>query len=292
MKTIYGVTGASGHLGSLAIQHLIKRGAAAHDIVAFVRTPSKASALASQGVRVASLDYTWPVADQTRAIREAGVTRLLLVPSPDVFHSRAEQHKAVIEASKAASVEFLAVITLLRATETAALLAVDYQETERALKASGLTHTILRNGWYTENIIGEAAASGAVTSCAAVPALTPAARTDLAEAAAVVLLKGPAAYAGAVLELAGDEEVTLQQIAEAVAQRTGKAVPFRKVTPAEARAGLAKAMPPPLPEVFASSDEAIGRGEMIDKSGTLRTVIGHPTTTLSEAVAAFFSGQQ
>eukprot|EP00727_Mastigamoeba_balamuthi_P003280 m51a1_g1295 hypothetical protein (292) ;mRNA; r:184725-185600 len=291
MKTIYGVTGASGHLGSLAIQHLIKRGAAPKDIVAFVHTPSKASALAAQGVRVASLDYTSPVADQARAIREAGVTRLLLVPSPDLFHSRADQHKAVIEASKAASVEFLAAISLLKASETGAIMAGDYKETERALKSSGLKFAILRNTWYTENVIGEAATSGAVTSCTAVPTLTPAARTDLAEAGAVVLLKGPTTYAGAVLELAGDEEVTLPQIAEAVAKRTGKAVAFRKVTPAEARAGLAKVMPPPLPEVFTSSDEAIGRGEMIDKSGTLRTVIGHPTTTLSETVAAFFSSQ-
>eukprot|EP00727_Mastigamoeba_balamuthi_P011554 m51a1_g7020 hypothetical protein (297) ;mRNA; r:40960-41850 len=293
MSATYGVTGASGHLGGLAVKHLIARGAAPADIVAFVRDPSKpvSQALASQGVRLAALDYTWPVADQTRAIREAGVTRMLLVPSSDLFHSRAEQHRAVIASAKAAGcVQFLAVVSLLRADKSTALLGADYRETERALWASGLaSFALLRNTWYVENVIGEAAGTGAVTSCGAVPSLTPAARTDLAEAAAAVLLKGPAAYGGAVLELAGDDEVTLPQIAEAVGRRLGKAVPFRPVTAAEMRAGLAKAMPPPLPDLIASSDEAIGKGEMTDKSRTLSAVLGHPTMTLAQAVDAFFA---
>eukprot|EP00727_Mastigamoeba_balamuthi_P010784 m51a1_g6328 hypothetical protein (298) ;mRNA; r:3775-4852 len=284
-----GVTGASGHLGRLAIQHLIKRGAAPADIVALVRDPSKVSDLAAQGVRVAALDYTWPVPAQARALRNAGISRLLFVSSPDLLHNRAEQHRSVVAAAKDSAVQFVAFTSLLKASETAALLAADDRDTEEALRARGLSYAVLRNGWYTENVIGEAATTGAVTSCAAMPSLTPAAREDLAEAAAVVLLEGPARFDGAVLELAGDEEVTLQQVAEAVAKLTGKAVAYRKVTAAEARAGLAKAMPAPLPDVFVSSDEALGRGELIDRSGTLRSLLGHPTTTLDQAVDSFFA---
>eukprot|EP00727_Mastigamoeba_balamuthi_P010823 m51a1_g6363 hypothetical protein (289) ;mRNA; r:110783-111649 len=285
----YGVTGASGHLGRLAVQHLIKHGAAPKDVVALVRDPSKVSDLAAQGVRVATLDYMAPAADQTRAIREAGVTRLLLVSSSDILHDRAAQHRAVIAAAKSAGVEFLAYTSLLRATETAAPLANDHKATEQALRDSGLAFAVLRNGWYMENTIGEAAGRGAVTSCAAVPSLTPAARTDFAEAAAIVLTKGPAVYGGAVLELAGDEEVTLPHIAEAVGKKLGKTVPFHKVTPAEARAGLSQALPAPLPDILAASDEALGRGELTDKSGTLRKILGRPTTTLSQAIDAFFA---
>eukprot|EP00727_Mastigamoeba_balamuthi_P010799 m51a1_g6341 hypothetical protein (289) ;mRNA; f:35515-36381 len=285
----YGVTGASGQLGRLAVQHLMKHGVAAGEVVALVRDPAKAADLAALGVRVAALDYTAPAEEQARALRGAGVRRLLLVSSGDAFGDRRGQHRAAIAAARAAGVEFVAYTSVLRATETAAPLARDHRDTEEAVRGSGLAHAVLRNGWYTENIIGEAARTGAVTSCAAVPSHTPAARTDLAEAAAIVLIRGPAAYAGAVLELAGDDEVTLPQIADAVARKLGKPVPFRTVTPAEARAGLAQALPAPLPDILVGSDEALGRGELTDRSGTLRQILGRPTTTLTQAVDAFFA---
>eukprot|EP00727_Mastigamoeba_balamuthi_P013945 m51a1_g9173 hypothetical protein (289) ;mRNA; f:42360-43226 len=285
----YGVTGAGGHLGKLTVQHLIKHGVAPVDVVAFVRNPSKVSDLAGLGVTVATLDYTAPVADLTRTIRESGVTRLMLVSSSDAWNDRKGQHRAVIAASKSARVEFLAYSSVLKATETAAPLASDHRDTEQALRDSGLDFCILRNGSYTENFIGEAVGTGAVTSCAAVPSLTPAARTDLAEAAAIVLIKGPEVYGGAFLELAGDEEVTLPQIAEAVGKKLGQAVPFRKVTPAEARAWLSKGLPAPLPYILAGSDEALGRGELTDKSETLRKILGRPTTTLIQAVDTFIA---
>jgi NAD(P)H dehydrogenase (quinone) len=49
---VYAVTGASGHLGRLAIQELLSRDVPASNIVAIVRTRGKVADLAARGVQV------------------------------------------------------------------------------------------------------------------------------------------------------------------------------------------------------------------------------------------------
>ena len=58
--TTYAVTGASGHLGRLAVQDLLTRGVPAADVVAIVRTPARAAGLAERGVQVRQGDYDRP----------------------------------------------------------------------------------------------------------------------------------------------------------------------------------------------------------------------------------------
>lgn len=74
--TTYAVTGATGGLGSAAVEALLDRGVAAGDVVAVVRNPEKADALRSAGVDVRVADYSDPT-----ALRAAvtGVDRVLLV---------------------------------------------------------------------------------------------------------------------------------------------------------------------------------------------------------------------
>lgn len=50
------VTGATGHLGRLAVDALLRRGVPASDVVAVVRNPEKAADLAAQGVQVRTAD--------------------------------------------------------------------------------------------------------------------------------------------------------------------------------------------------------------------------------------------
>lgn len=58
--TTYAVTGASGHLGHLAVASLLTRGVPAGQVVALARTTDKAADLASRGVDVRHADYTDP----------------------------------------------------------------------------------------------------------------------------------------------------------------------------------------------------------------------------------------
>lgn len=91
------ITGATGHLGRLVVADLIDRGNAPSEIVAAVRSPEKAAALADRGVTVRKADY-----DQPETLRSAfeGVERLLLISSSEVGE-RARTIAAIVAQSTA-----------------------------------------------------------------------------------------------------------------------------------------------------------------------------------------------
>ncbi|MBD0684355.1 hypothetical protein CGA22_07435 [Pseudomonas sp. PSB18] len=104
------ITGASGQLGRLVIQSLLER-VPAEQVIALVRDPGKVQDLAAQGVVVRTADYNQP-ATLTAALK--GVDKLLLISSNELGN-RAAQHRAVIDAAKAAGVTLLAYTSVLHA---------------------------------------------------------------------------------------------------------------------------------------------------------------------------------
>ena len=114
------VTGASGHLGHLAVESLLQRGVPAGDVVAIARTPESIADLTERGVEVRRADY------DDRASLEAafaGVDRLLFV-SGSAVGQRIVQHTNVIEAAKASGVGFVAYTSIIRADRSDLILAV------------------------------------------------------------------------------------------------------------------------------------------------------------------------
>jgi len=140
------ITGATGQLGRLVIEKLKTR-TAPSNIVALVRSPAKAADL---GIAARAADYAKP---ETLASALAQVDTLLLISSSEVGQ-RAQQHRNVIEAAKKAGVKHIVYTSLLHADTSVLNLAEEHIATEQMLKASGIVHTILRNGWYTENYTG------------------------------------------------------------------------------------------------------------------------------------------
>lgn len=149
------ITGATGQLGHLVIEQLLKT-VPASQIVAIVRNPAKAQALSQQGIVVRQADYTDEAAF-TAAL--SGVDKLLLISSSEVGQ-RATQHQNVINAAKTAGVKFIAYTSLLHADNSPLGLHVEHVATEKALAASGIPYALLRNGWYTENYGERAACAG------------------------------------------------------------------------------------------------------------------------------------
>ena len=76
------ITGATGQLGKLVIEGLLQTVPANH-IVAAVRTPAKAKALAEKGVEVREADYTRP---ETLGKAFAGGTKVLLISGNELGH--------------------------------------------------------------------------------------------------------------------------------------------------------------------------------------------------------------
>lgn len=274
--TTIAITGATGQLGRLAVAALKARGSSP---IALARSPEKAADL---GVPVRAFDYT--TADPTAL---TGVDTLVLISSND-FTDRAGQHRKVIAAAKAAGVGRVVYTSILKGAASPMILARDHVATEAALKDSGLSYTILRNGWYSENYTGALGAAiqhGAILGAAGEGRVSSAARKDYAEAIAVTALDD--AHAGKVYELAGDGSHSGADLAATVAKAAGKPVTYVSMPGAEyAKALQGFGLPEGFAQVLSDSDVQAGKGALQDDSRTLSRLIGRPTTPLAETVAA------
>lgn len=276
------VTGASGQLGRLVVEALLRREAG--PVVAIVRDPSKVADLADRGVEVRQASY-----DDSEALDRAlaGVDRLLLVSGTD-FGKRVDQHTNVIRAAERAGVQLLAYTSIPGGPENPMILAQEHIGTESALVASTVPYTLLRNSWYWENFLERAAAaaeSGVLPGAAGDGRVSGAARADYAEAAAVVLSTD--GHAGRVYELGGDEHATLSDLAQAISQVTAKEVRYRDLSEADYAAALEETgMPATMTPVFADVDTGTRNGHLEVTTGDLVKLIGRPAAAPADIFRA------
>ncbi|GAA1457340.1 NAD(P)H-binding protein [Williamsia maris] len=280
--TIYGVTGATGQLGRLAVDDLIERGTPAGDIVAIVRDEAKASGLADHGVVVRVADYA-DTAALTTAF--AGVDRLLFISGSEVG-SRVAQHSSVVDAAVAAQVGLVAYTSILEADTSGLSLAAEHVATEKALADSGLPHILLRNGWYSENYAASLQPTidgGVLYGAAGEGRVAPATRPDFAGAAVAALLAGRPG----VFELVGTEHLTYADIAAVIADIAGTPVRYQDLSTDDYAAALTQAgVPEPMPAVLADSDAGIARGELDSTSTDLADLLGRPSTPFADVIRA------
>lgn len=270
------VTGATGQLGRLAISALKATGASP---IALARDPSRAADL---GVEARAFDYT---SADPAALK--GVDTLVLISSND-FNDRVGQHRRAIAAAKAAGVGRIVYTSILKGDASPLILAQDHIATEAALRDSGVSHTILRNGWYTENYTGALDAAiqhGAMIGAAGDGRVSSAARQDFAEAIAVVAVD--AVHAGRVYELAGDSAHSGADLAAVVARAAGKPVAYVAMSQSDyAKALTGFGLPEAFAMILADSDAQAAHGALFDESRTLSGLIGRPTTPVETTVRA------
>ncbi|EBF0274200.1 SDR family oxidoreductase [Salmonella enterica] len=275
------ITGATGQLGQHVIESLLKT-TPAHHLVAIVRNPKKAAPLSQRGIAVRQADYANEAA-LTTALQ--GVDKLLLISSSEVGQ-RTAQHRNVIQAAIAAKVKFIAYTSLLHADKSPLALAEEHIETEKMLAASGIPHTLLRNGWYTENYLASVPAAlkhGVFIGAAGEGRIASAMRADYAAAAARVISEE--GHAGNVYELAGDDAWTLSQLADELTHQSGKKIAYQNLSEVDFAAALKGAgLTDGLADMLANSDVGAAKGGLFDDSHTLRKLIGRPTTTLAESL--------
>ncbi|HEI8295603.1 TPA: SDR family oxidoreductase [Proteus mirabilis] len=277
------ITGATGLLGQQVVESLLQT-VPANQIVAFARDVKKGATLSQKGVLVRQADYN----DKASLITALqGVDKLLLISSSDVG-KRTVQHRNVIEVAKSADVQFIAYTSILHADRSPLSLHVEHVETEKMLADSGLSYTLLRNGWYTENYLASVPAAlehGIFLGAAGDGKIASATRADYALAAARVISEE--GHIGKVYELAGDEAWTLEQLAKELTKQSGKQVVYNNLSQADFVAALKTAgLPDKLSNMLADSDIGASKGGLFDDSHTLSKLIGRPTTTLAESIKA------
>lgn len=277
------VTGATGQLGRLVIESLLRRGVPAASIVAAGRNTAALDDLAEQGVDVRRIDFEDP---ETLEAAFAGADKLLLISGSEVGQ-RVPQHRNAIQAAVEAKVGLLVYTSIANADSTSLRLADEHQATENLIRASGLPYTLLRNGWYIENYTPQVPTyleHSAVLGSAGNGRISAATRADYAEAAAAVLVGD--GHEGAVYELGGDDAFTLSDLAAAVSSAAGHQVGYHHLPVEEYEKALIEAgVPAPFAALLADSDRGISQGDLEVLTGDLSRLIGRPTTTLSEALA-------
>ena len=276
-----GVTGASGQLGRLVVEQLLER-CQATDVVAIVRDPGKAADLAGAGVEIRVADYDdRPSLDAA----VAGLDKLLLISSNELGR-RFAQHKNVIDAAKAAGVKQVIYTSAPKATTSSLVLAPEHKATEEYLASSGVSYTVLRNNWYTENYaqsIQTARQTGTLVAAVGDGRVASASRADYAEAAAVVL--AGEGHEGKVYELTGDRAWDYDELAATIAEVTGTPCSYKAVEPAEIAAAMTAAgLDENIAGFVAALDGNISEGALADATDDLATLTGRPTTPLKETV--------
>ena len=276
------VTGATGHLGRLAVEALMERGVPAADVVATGRRTETLADLAERGVVVRTADY-----DDEASLEEAlaGADRLLLVSGSEVGQ-RVRQHGNAIAAARAAGVGFIAYTSIAHADTSTLLLAEEHRATEQLLTEAGVPHALLRNSWYTENYTAQLPVylEHGIAGAAGDGAVSAATRADYAAAAAAVVATD--GHAGAVYELGG-APFTMTELAQVVSAATGRTVTYTDL-PVEQyqRVLVAAGLPEPAAAVFADGDRGVAAGELLVEGDDLARLLGRAPTSLPEAVAA------
>lgn len=275
------VTGASGHLGRMAVEELLARGAT--NVVAGTRDPSKLADLAERGVEVRKVDFNDPTSLTTAF---AGVERLLIV-STDGVGTRVAQHTAAVEAAKAAGVKHIVYTSAPAARPDAdAGLAPEHFWTELAIASSGLDFTVLRNHMYAENNLMDlprAVASGQLFGLIGDRGTNYVSRADAARTAAGALLS---AEGKTIEDVTGPAPVTNAERAAIAGGIAGKPVTVIALTPDQLKQGMVTAG---IPEGFADVLVAFQRDAVTGHHGVVTDVVERYSGRKPEALASFLA---
>jgi NAD(P)H dehydrogenase (quinone) len=278
-----GVTGATGHLGRLAVRELLKTQSAS-SVVAIVRDKEKAADIIKKGAQARIADYN--DAAKLRAAF-AGVDKLLLISSSEVG-KRFAQHKNAIDAAKSAGVKYIVYTSAPKAATSSLILAPEHKATEEYLAKCGLSFAIARHNWYTENytqLIEIAKNTGTVVAAAGKGRVASATRADYA-AGDIALLLGRG-HEGKVYEFSGDHSWDYDELAAAIGRIVEKSVRYTPVDVASLVGMLKSAgLDEGTAGFVASLDDNIASGLLSEASGELSSLIGRPTTPLEAGLRA------
>lgn len=279
----FAVIGATGQLGRPTLSALTNRGVPASEVVAIGRNTAVLDEIRGLGFRAKTADMNDPASIEKSL---SGVSELLLISGSEVG-KRLDQHKATIDAAGRAGVRRIVYTSVLNAADPGLLIAADHIATEDHLKSSGLAFTILRNAWYTENHqqdFAAAVATGKIVSNLGDGLIATATRQDLAEAAAVTLAEIDK-HDNTIFELSGDTAWNYGEFAAAAGEALGREIEYIAVDDETYAQQLQSAgLDEQTAGFLVALNANLRAGALGLTTGDLRTLIGHPTTTLVDAL--------
>jgi uncharacterized protein YbjT (DUF2867 family) len=277
------VIGATGNTGRATVKELRALG---EDPLCIVRNAEKARNMLGADARTAVADITDRAAVE-KALR--GVKRVFVVTGHNP--QAGEQQINILEAAKAAGVEFFAKVSGGRAVvgpDVESVVGRGHHAVEEAMKRSGLAWVILRPGLFMQNTFAQAQAiksEGKIVL--AYPKDLPIAFIDVRDTGAVAarILRDPGGHIGKTYEFTGLRR-TFEDFARVFSEVLGKPVTYIGVSLEQAEQGMkARGMPDWLVAHMLAIARAGANGAFSsENTQPIREIVGRPPLTLKEFV--------
>ncbi|SHE76405.1 SDR family oxidoreductase [Pedobacter caeni] len=285
------ITGASGAFGKHTIDFLLKKGIAAGNIVALIRSPEKGQELKEKGITVKIGDY-----DNYQSLVDAfqEIDKLLLVSGTD-HNLRSEQHDNVVNAAKESGVKHVVYTSVERKNETSSspliMLLASHLYTEKVIKESGIPYTILRNPLYLDFvpvILGDKVRETGVFYPAGETKAGPALRSEMAEVAANIL--ATEGHENKEYSMSNSDQVSFKDIAKILTEVFGKKISYISPDLGFYKDALVmNGVPPDFVDAIAGFAEAIRQGELLPEKTDLEDLLGRKPTTVKEFLKQAYS---
>lgn len=275
------ITGATGQLGGLVLENLIKKGISASSIAVLVRDAEKATALKEKGfeLRVGSYDDSSSLVSAFN-----GIDKMLFISGSDV-QLRSQQHENVVKAAEESGVKHVLYTSFERKNETEtspiSFVAKSHLDTENALQNSGMKYTIFRNNLYMDLLpafIGEKVAETGIYFPAEEEETSFVLRSDIAEAIANVLVSE--GHENKTYYLSHPEKVKFAAVSEFLSGQLKAPISYFSPTATDYVSTLTQAgVPSEFAQFFAAFGLAIAVGEFnTDKSDLVELLDRRPVS--------------
>jgi NAD(P)H dehydrogenase (quinone) len=270
------VTGASGHLGKLVLHRLLKD--PKRNIIATSRNVEKLSEYKDQGITLRSADFANP---ESLLAAFQGADRLLLI-STDAVGSRVTQHKNAIEAAVKAGVKHIIYTSLPQPDKSPGIIALEHNETEKLIRASGLGYTILRNNLYADNFLQSAPtalAMNALIGTSGVGKTAYVTRQDCADTAAGALASSETE--STVIDVTGPEAIGYEKVALTLSELSNRKIPYMDMNETDFKAALTKSgLPEAWADVYVAFDLSSRQGFLATTTNAVEKYAGHKPKSL------------
>lgn len=282
------VTGGTGNLGSLTIDHLLnKKGIPANEIIALVRDKKRANHLSNKGVELRIGSY-----DDLDSLKKAfnQVEKLLVISSPSLNNTvRIQQLFNVVMAAKSSQVGHIFFVGLADAEKRLFGLEDVDIAIEHMIRALNIPFTFLRNAVYLDEIafdVNSAIKNGELTSSTKGNAFNYVLRSDLALANATVLSEQ--GHENKIYELVSPKLITYPEIASILSDKFGKEISYREATSEETIDNLINSgVNSEAADLLVNSFQRyIAEGQFRYTSNNLVHLIGEQATPIKQAIAS------
>ena len=284
------VTGASGQLGRLVLDALVRSGE--QRVIATTRKPETLADYAQKGVQVRAADFNEP---ESLVEAFSGATVMLLISTHEVG-ARVKPHLAAIEAAKKAGVRHIVYTSHSECETSVSAVAPEHAVTEKAIRESGLKYTLLRHFLYAEmllEILAGSLQSGTIYGASGDGKIAFVTRRDLADADAGTLIHAKA-HENATYDLTGPRSYSYTELARILSDILGRQMTYVNLAPEDYKAALLRqGMPEKTADAFLTFERSTLLGELDRVTDMVQKLAGHAPETLENFLRHnLFSGDK